>query len=155
MPISTIHEKIIRTMASKVLEPLVTGRGKNTKFFHNQAKSRQRKKNVSKMALEDGTIVSDFSEIKDAAKSHFEKPYTLDNNASQDNLDTMLEHILSLISNEDNLDLTKTISEEEICDAVWILEPKKYPSVMGLIGKCGHKQISLDPPRSRTKHNRI
>jgi hypothetical protein len=27
--------------------------------------------------------------------------------------------------------------------------------VMGLIGKCEHKQISLDPPRSRTKHNRI
>jgi hypothetical protein len=27
--------------------------------------------------------------------------------------------------------------------------------VMGLISKCGHKQISLDPPRSRTKQNRI
>jgi hypothetical protein len=26
--------------------------------------------------------------------------------------------------------------------------------VMELIGKCGHKQISLYPPRSRTKHNK-
>jgi hypothetical protein len=67
---------------------------------------------VSKIALEDGTIVSDFSEIKDAAKSHFEKLYTLHNNVFKDNLDTMLEHILALISNEENMDLTKTISEE-------------------------------------------
>jgi hypothetical protein len=38
----------------------------------------------------------------------------------------------------------------DFMDALWVLE-----RVMGLISKCGHKQISLYPPRSRTKQNII
>jgi hypothetical protein len=38
-------------------------------------------------------LSSDFLEIKNAARSHFEKLYTLHNNVNQDNLDIMLEHI--------------------------------------------------------------
>jgi hypothetical protein len=41
------------------------------------------------------------------------------------------------------------------CDEKGSSQAASRALVMGLIGKCRHKQISLDPPRSRTKHNKI
>jgi hypothetical protein len=49
---------------------------KNTRFFHNQTKLRQSKNNVSKITLEDGTIVTDFAEIKTTTRNHFVELYT-------------------------------------------------------------------------------
>jgi hypothetical protein len=49
---------------------------KNTKFFHNQAKFKKMRNNVSKITLEDGTIVTEFAEIKTTTSTHFVKLYT-------------------------------------------------------------------------------
>jgi hypothetical protein len=89
-------------------------RDKNTNFFHNQAKYRQLQNNVSKITLEDGTIVTDFIEIKNVAKSHFEDLYTQREEANQINFETMLENIPSKITNAENFDLNRPILEDEI-----------------------------------------
>jgi hypothetical protein len=44
---------------------------RNTKFFHNQAKERQSRNNVSSIGLEDGSQVTYFANIKIVAKRHF------------------------------------------------------------------------------------
>jgi hypothetical protein len=69
---------------------------------------------VSKITLEDGTILTDFIEIKNDAKSHFQDLYTQREEANQTNFETMLENISSKISNAENSDLNRPISEDEI-----------------------------------------
>jgi len=47
-------------------------RDKNTIKFHNQTKFKQLQNNVSKIILVDENIVTDFAEIKNAERLHFE-----------------------------------------------------------------------------------
>jgi hypothetical protein len=82
---------------------------------------------VSKINLEDGTIITNFIEIKNVSNSHFVELYTQNNNANKDNIDSMQEHIPSMILNEENLELTQPITENEIHIAIWSLEPDKDP----------------------------
>jgi hypothetical protein len=104
---------------------------KNTKHFHNQAKIRQRRNNVSKITLEYGTVITDFTKIKIASNSHFFELCIQQNDASQDNIVSMLEHIPSLIFNDENLELTLPISENDIHLVVWSLDPDKAPGPNG------------------------
>jgi hypothetical protein len=59
-------------------------------------------------------------------------------------------------SDSDKIDLT--MCKQLIGSSMYLVNTRPdicYAIVTGLIGKCKHKQISLDPPRSRIKHNRI
>jgi hypothetical protein len=47
-------------------------RERNTSFFHRQAKVRMLKNNVKEITLEDGSKLSNFLEIKEAYKVHYE-----------------------------------------------------------------------------------
>lgn len=104
---------------------------KNTKKIHNQAKYRQLRNNVSKVTLEDGTIVTDLTEIKNVARSHFEDLHTQREEATQSNIEAMLENIPSKITNVENSDLNRPISEVEIHSAIWSLDPDKVPEPDG------------------------
>jgi hypothetical protein len=59
---------------------------KNTKYFHNQAKYRQSKNNVANIILEDGINVTEFEDIKKAAKNHFADLYAQQEEADQSNI---------------------------------------------------------------------
>jgi hypothetical protein len=78
---------------------------KYTKKIHNQAKVRLDINNVSKIILEDGTMVTDFGEIKKTTRNHFVELYTQRDEATQANITSMLEHIPTMITNEENIDL--------------------------------------------------
>jgi len=82
---------------------------------------------VSKLTLEDGTIVTEFTEIKNVAKSHFEYLYTQREESNQINFETMLENIPYKITNAENYDLSRPILEDQIHSAIWILNPDKAP----------------------------
>jgi hypothetical protein len=56
------------------------------------------------------------------------------------------------LSDPESLDRSHTDSET-IKQAIKARETRL--TVLGLIRKCGHKPISLDPPGSRTKQDRI
>jgi hypothetical protein len=87
---------------------------KNTNFFHNQPKFRQSRNNVMKITLEDGIVMTDFEDIKMDARNHFVELYTQREEADCSNINYMLEHIHSMVTNDENLDLNRPISEEEI-----------------------------------------
>jgi hypothetical protein len=75
--------------------------------------------------------VTDFSEIKTTSKNHFVELYTQKEEAIQVNITTMLEHITSMITNKENIELNHPISENEIHIAIWNLEPDKAPCLDG------------------------
>lgn len=104
---------------------------RNNKFFHNQAKVRESRNNVSNIGLEDGTQVSDFVSINAVAKSHFVDLFFEHEEAGPSNVASVLEHIPSFISNEENSTLTQPISEAEIFATIWSLGPDKVPGLDG------------------------
>jgi hypothetical protein len=69
---------------------------------------------VSKISLEDKTIVTNFVEIKFVAKSYYQELYTQKEDVNPSNIHDMLENIPIKISNEDNFDLNKPIYEAKI-----------------------------------------
>jgi hypothetical protein len=49
---------------------------RNTSFFHKQAKARLSRNNVKEIFLEDGSKISYFEDLKEAARQHFKNIFT-------------------------------------------------------------------------------
>ena len=69
--------------------------------------------------------MTDYAEIKNVARIHFEDMYMQREEASQSNIAAMIENIPFKISNEENFDLNTPISEVEIYSSIWSLDPDK------------------------------
>lgn len=70
-------------------------------------------------------ILSEFEEIKVASRDNFTSLYSNSKEAEPSSIYSMLENIPNLVTKEENSDLMKPISESEISQAIWSLEPEK------------------------------
>lgn len=81
--------------------------------------------------MEDGRTLNQFVEIKEATCSHFEALYTVSKGADLEDTAAILENIPSIISPNENTELMKEITEEEIQSAVRGLALDKAPGPDG------------------------
>lgn len=89
-------------------------RDKNTSFSHKQAIARWQQNTINEINLEDGTWLSDFAAVKDVAQSHFETLYIEEEEVDPISIQAMLSNIPSLVTPEDNAELSKEIEEVKI-----------------------------------------
>ena len=59
----------------------------------------------------DGTIMTEFKDIKSDTRNHFSELYTQREEENHLNINTILEHIPALFTREENWDLIRPISE--------------------------------------------
>jgi hypothetical protein len=87
---------------------------KNTSFFHKQEKARQWRNRVEEIKSQSGELISSFEEIKKETSTHFGNLYAKDGEDNQEKSEQFIAHIPSLVSEEDNMELNKVVSEEDI-----------------------------------------
>jgi hypothetical protein len=70
-------------------------------------------------------MISNFHNIKDATKNHFSSLYSKQDESEPSNVAYMLEHISSIITNEENIALNQPIYEADIFATIWSLASDK------------------------------
>jgi hypothetical protein len=104
----------------------------NTSFFHRQAQSRRKKNTVTTITSSTGQQIDTYDQIKAEAFQHYNTLYQQPREESmQEEVDSLLANIPSLVSDAENNQLTQEITEEEMCKAAWSLEPDKAPGPDG------------------------
>eukprot|EP00253_Pinus_taeda_P028676 PITA_28676 len=80
---------------------------------------------VSEIILSNGQVCKGFTQIKEAAVKHFQTLLTTEKEGSEEDLQEFLANIPKLISTEDNENLMSSVTEEEVSNIVWSMEPDK------------------------------
>eukprot|EP00253_Pinus_taeda_P009869 PITA_09869 len=104
---------------------------RNTSFFHRQYRARLSKNHISEITIAKGQICKGFSQIKEAAESHFRHLYTAGNQGNEEEIADLLSNIPLLVSPEDNSALSNPITEEEIIKVIWSMDSDKAPGPDG------------------------
>jgi hypothetical protein len=86
---------------------------------------------VKEVVLDYGTKILDFEALKEATMKHFHSLFTHQSKANPKNEVDLIEHIPTMITNEENSELTRPIEEDEIKNVIWSLEPNKAPGLDG------------------------
>jgi hypothetical protein len=73
---------------------------------------------VEEITSFEGVVFSSFEEINQANSTHFEVLYFEAEGEDLDLCGKFTSHIPSLVPKEDNLELVKTVTEEEIFEAL-------------------------------------
>lgn len=101
---------------------------KNTTFFHNSVQIRRARNQIDKIQV-DGQEIKGAEELKKEAHNHFKN--LLGANEGTTDHDNFLQHTPKNISNGQNAEIMKEISEEEVKAAIWSLHPDKAPGLDG------------------------
>ena len=64
-------------------------------------------------------------------EAHFQSPYREDGSIDSDLTSEFLSNIPCLVSEEENGELMKPFTEEEIIDVIWSIEPDQAPGPNG------------------------
>lgn len=102
-------------------------RDHNTKYFHNQARSKVLRNKVKEITTFNGDLVHSFDDIKKVASEHFRSLYTEEDTPDATTVLDFLQAVPNLVTdvNEENSTLCQDISKAEVIDAIWNLEPNK------------------------------
>ena len=65
------------------------------------------------------------------AEVHFQNLFREDGSSNSELTSDFLDNIPCMVSEEENLELMKPFSEEEIIDVIWSMEPDKAPGPDG------------------------
>lgn len=112
----------------------------NTQFFHKMVKVRNVTKQMS-MLKHDGEIISSTSQIENHVVSYFEGIFNTENNCSPNDLIELV--IPNIVSQEDNLMLTKLPSVDEIRKAVFAMNSVGAPGSDGFGAFSFFKDIGI------------
>ena len=74
-----------------------------------------------------GETFKGISQIKQAAEAHFQSMYREDASIDSELTSEFLSNIPCLVSEEENGELMKPFTKEEIIDVIWSMEPDKAP----------------------------
>jgi hypothetical protein len=85
---------------------------------------------VEEIKTQSGEVVSSFEEIKKLATLHYIKLYSEEGEMDEELCEQFLSHIPLKIKEEDNLELNKPVTEEEILAAINQFNPNKAPGSM-------------------------
>ena len=102
---------------------------RNTSFFHRQCRARLSRNHISKITHDDGVVIKGQELLKHSTNMHFQKLFRDDGFFDEEVSKDFLNHVPSLVSNEDNYDLMKHFSEREIVDVIWAMESDKAPGL--------------------------
>jgi hypothetical protein len=86
---------------------------------------------VEEIKTQSGVLINSFEEIKKAATSHFGNLYTKEGEDNQDLSKQFVEHIPTLIKEEDNTELNKEVTVEEVKDVINQFDLDKAPGPDG------------------------
>eukprot|EP00253_Pinus_taeda_P015907 PITA_15907 len=103
----------------------------NTSFFHRQFRARLSRNHIAEIKTSTGQICKGNQQVKEAAEQHFQNLYTPDDQGDEMEETEFLNHIPSLVSGEDNTELSKPIIEEEIIKTIWSMDSDKAPGPDG------------------------
>lgn len=95
---------------------------RNSSFFHKQAQARKCRNSISEIKKDNYTL-KDFSSIKKAASEHFEKMYSEEMEAGQN--ENLLDDVPNLITSRMNQALEGKRSKNEVMDALFAIDPDK------------------------------
>lgn len=104
---------------------------RNTTYFHRQYRARLSRNHIAEITTSNGQVCKGFSQIKDAAVKHFQTLLTAERDGSEEDISEFLANIPKLVSIEDNENLMSSVTEEEISNIVWSMEPDKAPGPDG------------------------
>ncbi|VFQ83166.1 unnamed protein product, partial [Cuscuta campestris] len=104
----------------------------STKFFHSYVKGKRRKASIRLLKNHEGKEMVDHNEISSFIVNHFESSYTQE---FMGNLEPILCHIPTLITDQDNQNMIKLPQEEEIKAAIWHLNPNSSAEPDGYNGE--------------------
>ena len=101
---------------------------KNTLFFHNNMKIRRARNQIGKMQVENQEVKG-TEEIKKVAHKHFKNLLSAIEEMAK--YEEILQHTKRKIKKEQNKDMCKDFTEEEIVEAIWSLHLNKAPGPDG------------------------
>lgn len=102
---------------------------RNSKFFHLSTIVRRRRNNISEIKLEDGSRLLERKEIENYFMEKFKDLYSFENPHVPKELARLFR---KEISDQENVELCKVPTNEEIRKVVWEMHPLKAPGPDGL-----------------------
>ena len=103
----------------------------NTSFFHKQCRVKLYQKHISEISSLYGETFKGISQIKQVAEIHFQNLYREYGSSDSDLTCEFLSNVSYMVSEEENDELMKPFSEQEIIDVIWSMEPDKAPGPDG------------------------
>ncbi|KAF5452148.1 hypothetical protein F2P56_027178 [Juglans regia] len=103
---------------------------RNTKFFHNCANQRRRKNAIKVIHDEQNRRLSSPSEMEGVFNRYFQKLFT-SSEPSKDEITNCLKNVEPRVSNEMNVNLTRSFTRLEVEDAINQMAPLKSPGPDG------------------------
>eukprot|EP00253_Pinus_taeda_P008759 PITA_08759 len=107
------------------------GGDRNTSFFHRQFRARLSRNHIAEIKTTTSQICKGNQQVKEAAEQHFQNLYSSNDQGEETEEIEFLNHIPSLVSVEDNADLCKPVTEEEIIKTIWSMDSDKAPGPDG------------------------
>jgi len=104
---------------------------RNTTFFHRQYRARLCRNHISEITIAEGQTCKRFSHIKEAVVNHYSQLYTAGNQGNEEDMADFLSNIPPLVRAEDNIDLNRPFTEEEVIKVIWSMDPDKAPGPDG------------------------
>ena len=107
-------------------------RDDNTPFFHKFANQRKNLNSIWKINDDGGNLVEGFDDIVVAAVNHFETLFQADTNLHLSKLLKISHNFPSSINAEDNSELMKPITLDEILSILKVSKNDKSPGLDGI-----------------------
>ena len=104
---------------------------RNTNFFHNSTLANRSFKSINKIKDSKGNLTKNPKIISEMIVSHFQNILINLEGSNKLAQDKMLENIPTVITREDNNNLNKPISMEEVKLALFSMHPDKSPGPDG------------------------
>lgn len=99
----------------------------NTSFFHRQYRARLNMNHISKIRITEDHVNKGFTQVKATADNYFKNLFSEGTQDSKGKIAEFLSNIPHLINPEDNVVLTREVTEEEIIKIIWSMESDKVP----------------------------
>ena len=98
---------------------------KNTSFFHKQYRVKLSHNHILEISSSSGESFRGISQNKQATEVHFQSLFREDGAIDFELTSEFISNIPSLVSAEENGELMKPFTEEEIIDVIWSMEPDR------------------------------
>lgn len=102
-------------LRSRALE--VKDGDKNTKYFHHKASQRRQRNNISGLTDKDGVWQDDEVRVEEIVVDYYKELFS-SSSPSAENLNEVLQHVPNTISAENNAELLKPYTKEEVHEAL-------------------------------------
>eukprot|EP00253_Pinus_taeda_P023887 PITA_23887 len=104
---------------------------RNTSYFHRQYRARLTRNHIAEIKTPEGSVCNSYHQIKLAVENYFRNLYRKENHSNDEEIVDFMSNIPNLISPEENAELCRPATEEEIIKVVWSMDADKAPGPNG------------------------